>query len=131
MLQVGRAQGGVRVGGIGEQGAHIAHRVRPLIETSNDGQANGNGRAVRIANEVEGVRHRVDAIAEEVAEGGRSEHRNEQIGSRPGAIVTERVAKRTQMMRQAGGAGDIDHAAEPHRRIDHEPDRRLAGPTRA
>jgi hypothetical protein len=131
VLQVSRAEAGVGIGRIGEQGAQIAHRVCPLVEASNDSQADRYICAVRIANEVERIGHRVDAIAEQVAEGGRPNHRDEQIGSGLGAIAAEGIAERADVMWKSGGACDINHATDSHRRIDHEPDRRRASAGRS
>jgi hypothetical protein len=86
---------------------------------------------MRIPDVVEWIDHRIDAVAEQVSERGGTDHRNEQIGPGPDAVMAKRVAERAAVVRQARGAGHIDHAPQPRRRIDHEPDRRLRGAFRA
>jgi hypothetical protein len=80
---------------------------------------------------VEWIDCSIDPIAEQVPEIRRADHRDEQVGSWLHAIVAERVAERARVVRNAGGAGDVDHAAKAHRRVDHEPDRGLRGSLRA
>ncbi|HEY2482938.1 MAG TPA: hypothetical protein VGI30_12195 [Caulobacteraceae bacterium] len=76
------------------------------------------------------IDHRVDDVAEQVTDGGGSDHRNEQVGARPHAIAAQSVAERAEMVRQAGGAGHIDHPTDANRRVGHETHRRRPGPSR-
>ncbi len=85
---------------------------------------------MRILHEVQRIDRIVDHIAEQVTHGGRPDQRNEQIGAGMDAIATQGVAERTEVVRQAGGPGDIDHPANPDGGIGDETHRRRAGPGR-
>jgi hypothetical protein len=83
---------------------------------------------MRVLHEVQGVDRIVDDVAEQVADSGWPDYRDEEIRARTDAIAAQRVAERAQVMRQAGGASDVDHPANADRGIGDETDRRRARP---
>lgn len=86
---------------------------------------------MRILHEVQRIEHIVDDVAEQVAHGGRPDQGNEKIGPRFDAIAAQGVAERTEMVRQAGGPGDINHPGDADSRVGDKTHRRRAGPGRS
>jgi hypothetical protein len=72
---------------------------------------------------VKWIDYAVHDVAEQVTDGGGSDNGYEEIGSGADAVAGQRIAERTRTMRQSGLAGHVDHAADAHRRIGHEPNR--------
>jgi hypothetical protein len=128
VLQIGRAQRGVGVGGVAEQGAKIVLRAGPLVETAGDGDGDADLPSVGILGEVQGVDGRVHEVADQVPDRRGADKGNEQIGTWADVVAPHGVAERAWPIWQAGLAGDVDHAPQADGRIDHEP---YAGRARA
>jgi hypothetical protein len=93
VLEIGRTERGVRVGGVAEQGAQITLGTGPLIEAPGDRHRDAHLLAERILGEVERVDGGVDKIAKQIPHGGGSDQRQEEIGTRLHAIATQGVAE--------------------------------------
>jgi len=112
MLEIGRTQRGVGVGGVAEQGAQVVLRTGPLVEATGDRRGDACLLAVAILGEMERVDGRVHEIAEQISDGRGADQGKEQIGAGPYPIAPQGVAEGARMMWQARLAGDVDHAAQ-------------------
>jgi hypothetical protein len=126
-LQEGGSQGGVRIGRVGQQHTQISLGLDPLIEPPGGRDGDAHPPAVAVLGEVNRIDHRIHDIAEQVPERGRTDHGNEEVGTRPDAIVTQGVAEGTQVMGLPHFGRDVDHAAEAQRGVVGETHGRQAG----
>ena len=121
MLQIGRPERGVGIGGVAQQGAQLLLRAGPLVQTPGDGGGDADLGAMRIAREVDWIEHGVDGVARQVPQRGGPNQGEEEIGSRLHAVPAERIAEGAAAMRQALRRRNIDQAAQADGGVEQEP----------
>ena len=118
VLQVDRAQGGVRVGGVGQQRLQVGVRARPLIQAGDHRAGDKQRRQPRADEPLERVHQAVDAVADRIAHGRGTRDRDEQVRAWPDAGAPERERKAVVVARHAEPRGHIEQPEHAVRGVD-------------
>ena len=122
VLQIGRSQRRIRIDRAAEQRLQRAIRFDTQIEPGQDSLRHAIFGAVEGRADREGIGLPLRDARPEIAEIARADQRQEDVRPRPQTVMAKRRAEAVVVMRQVELArlGDVEHAADPDRRIDEE-----------
>ena len=119
-LQPGRAQGGVGIGGVAEQGLKVRVGLGAGVEPANDIGADGEVNIGGVAHPGHRIAGGVDRRAEKIAQIRWPEHWQEEVRSGTDPIASQRIAKAVGVMWDAQFRGDVDGADDADRRVHRQ-----------